>query len=165
MSRPILKIELTTLDWIVEAIATLALLGLVIYSILTYPTLPEKIATHYGVDGKSDATGSKSTLWLLIGLTVFLYGLLTIASRFPHKFNYLTAITEQNAKRQYTLSLQMMRLLKLAIVLIFTYLTYITVSLAKGNDSGLGSWFLPITLISIFGIIIFYIIKSSTKQS
>jgi uncharacterized membrane protein len=165
MSRPILKTELKTLDWIIEVITVFVLIGLAIYLLMEYRSLPGKIATHYGFSGNADTNGSKSTLWVLIGLTIVLYGLLTVVSRFPQKFNYPIEITEKNAPRQYSLAIQMMRLLKLATVLIFTYLTYITISLAQGNASGLGSWFLPITLISIFGIIIFYTVKLFIKQS
>ncbi|MBL7875013.1 MAG: DUF1648 domain-containing protein [Cyclobacteriaceae bacterium] len=164
MSRPILKIELTRGDWIVEAVAIFVLIGTVVYLIMNYPDLPEKIATHYNINGKVNATGSKMMLWIPVGIAIFLYGLITVASRFPHRFNYLVPITEDNARHQYSLSLKMMRFLKLVLVLIFAYLTYITIAQSKGGHAGLGVWFLPATIISIFTILISYLIKSSKKQ-
>jgi uncharacterized membrane protein len=33
------------------------------YAALVYPTLPQTIPTHFGIDGKADRFGSRSSLW------------------------------------------------------------------------------------------------------
>lgn len=163
MSRPILNIPLKPVDWIIEGITLSIVIGIVVYTAIHYSTLPDTIPTHYGFSGKADGYGGKSTLLVLLGVLMAMYLLLLVASRIPHKFNYVTAITESNAPRQYSIALQMMRIVKLIVVIIFSYIILTTIQIAQGKVMSLGTWFIPTVLFFLFATIIAYAVKSSIK--
>jgi uncharacterized membrane protein len=163
MSRPIIKIPLRTIDWILEVVALLMLTGTVIFIFNSYASLPDKIATHFNSKGEPDAFGSKSTLWLIMGINIFIYGLLSLAARIPHKFNYLIEITEENAARQYQVAIDMMRGLKVITMFVFCFLAIRKVMIGEGEAISLGNLFLPIALIAIFSVLIIGIIRMNSK--
>jgi len=78
----------------------------------------------------------------------------------PHVFNYLVKITPENALGQYTIATKMMRFLKLAIVLIFGFITLEIIQSSTGDSSGRSGWFLPLTLGMILIPIVFFALKS-----
>ena len=42
-----------------------------------YSRLPERIATHFNGEGVANGFGARSTLWVLVGIAVLLYGTLS----------------------------------------------------------------------------------------
>jgi uncharacterized membrane protein len=159
-----LKVEWTPVDWILEflsIIGLLAMLGLVIYY---YPKLPEIIPTHFNGSGQPDGYGNKSDFWILPGISVFTYVLLTLINLVPHKFNYLVTITPQNALKQYTMGTRMVRYIKLIIVWLFGYINFSIIQSINHPDHGLGLWFLPVFSGFTFIPIIVYFLMSY-KQS
>jgi uncharacterized membrane protein len=164
MSKPILKISLKPFDWIIEGITLFILIGVMVYFFIQYSTLPDTIPTHYGFSGKADGYGGKSTLLVLVGVLIAMYLLLLGVSRIPHKFNYVTEITESNAYLQYSIALQMMRIVKLIVVIIFSYIIVTTIQIAQGNAISLGTWFLVTVIFLLFVNIIIYAIKSSKSS-
>jgi len=163
MSRPIIKIPLRPVDWVLEIVALVILFATIIFIFSAYESLPDKIATHFNSKGEPDAYGSKSTVWIVIGINIILYMLLSLAARIPHKFNYLVEITEQNAARQYQIALDVIRGLKVITVFIFCFLAIRKVMIAEGEATGLGNLFLPIALIAIFSVLIISIIRMNSK--
>ena len=144
-ARPVLEVRNSAFDWVVEALAAAAVVyGLVL--LIPYSNIRDRIPSHFGTSGEADAWGSKSLLLLLGGINVLLYAGLTVASRFPHKYNYPWPITEENARRQYELARTLICVLKVATTSIFTYITYMALETAAGNAQGLGTAFLPIIL-------------------
>lgn len=165
MSKPILKIPLKPFDWIMEGITLIILMGVMVYFIMHYSTLPDRIPIHYGFNGKADGFGAKSTLLILLVVLNAIYIFLTGISKKPHWFNYAHEITESNAPRQYSIALQMMRIVKLVVVIIFSYIIVTTMEIAEDNLVSLGTWFIPTVLFFLFATIIFYAIRSSLKSS
>jgi uncharacterized membrane protein len=163
MARPIIKIEWSTVDWLLEGITLFIFLGIVVFTILQYQDLPNRIPTHFGANGSANSFGSKSTLWILFGVNFGMYVLLSAVSKIPHHFNYLVTITENNAHRQYTIALRMMRTLKLMVVLSFGYILVRTVVVANDESTSLGIWFLPMFLTTFFVPFLFYIVISKNK--
>lgn len=160
MTKPILKINWSAIDWITEGITAFILLGILAYTFLHYPTLPDSIPTHFDANGKADSFGHRSTLIFLVGASIGLYILFTTVSRFPHHFNYLVEITETNAHRHYTIALRMIRVLKLTVVVSFGYIITRTILIAQGKATTLGVWFLPGMVFLVFIPILFYIFQS-----
>jgi uncharacterized membrane protein len=71
-------------------IVTIILLVLTLIGIIvSYNSLPEIIPTHWGIDGKIDRMGSKSTLWILYGVMLAINMLFIIIAKIdPKKHNY-----------------------------------------------------------------------------
>lgn len=163
MSRPIIKIPLRTVDWILEGVALLMLTFTIIFIFNSYSGLPDKIPTHFNSKGVPDAFGGKSTIWIVMGFNIFVYGLLSVASRMPHRFNYLIEITEQNAERQYQIALDVMRGLKIITMFVFCFIVIRKVMIAEGEAIGLGNLFLPIAFVATFIVLSIGIIRMNSK--
>lgn len=158
-SRPKIKIELSLADKSIEILAWLSILSIWILAIYFYSNLPSTIATHFNALGQPDDYGSKATILLLPIIGTVLFIGLSILNMFPHIFNYPKAITEENARSQYTLATKMIRLLKLSVSLIFTWIVVQIYQSSSGKSVGLGIWFLPLILALIFIPVIFFTIK------
>lgn len=152
MARPKLNIENEPIDNFLEIVALVSLIFLIVYPMINYNTLPDKIPTHFDGAGNPDAFGKKSSILVLSILGVFLYGMLHFISKVPHTFNYGgVKITEENAAVQYQNALRMMRTLKALITAAFAYINWSTIQIAFGNATGLGKGFTPVFLILVLG--------------
>ncbi|MGB5507291.1 MAG: hypothetical protein WBM95_00145, partial [Robiginitalea sp.] len=107
----------------------------------------------------------KGIIWTLpiIGFTMFI-GLYWL-NKYPHIFNYPQKVTKENAKRLYTTGTRMIRTLNALITCLFAYITYSTIQVALGNQSGLGTWFLPIFMISTLGTTAYFLYRSMKKDA
>ena len=153
MSRPIIKIEKQPIDRFFEIVALIGLIILIIYPIMHYQDLPEKIPTHFNGSGEPDDYQKKAIIWILTIVGLFTYGLFTYIKKIPHKFNYTIKITEENAKTQYTIALRMINALNAIIMSTFAYISYSSIQIALKKATSLGSGFTPILLILVFGTI------------
>jgi uncharacterized membrane protein len=133
-------------DYLCEAagIAGLLVLAGVVGS--AWPDLPASVPSHFGPDGLPDAFGPRGTILILPAAGLGLYLLLTVISRFPHTFNFPWPVTPENAERQYRIARAALCALKGQTLWLFVYISWRTVSVARGEAGGLGIWFLPVFL-------------------
>ena len=157
--RPVLKLELTLTDRLLEVLGWLILIFLWTVTLLDYSGLPDTIPTHFDFAGKPNDFGSKMTIFALPVFGTLMFVGMTILNRFPHIFNYPTKITDQNARRLYTIATRLLRYLKLMIVLIYSVIVLMTTRSAEYRLSGPGKWFLPLFMGVIFIPLIYAIIK------
>ena len=115
--------------------------------------IPDTIPLHFNFKGEPDSYGSKSSLFFLPLLSVFLFGCLTIANIFLTKSNIPWKITPENALRQYALIRTMLVIMKLEMIACFTYIEWKTIDIALGKSNGLNSYFLLFFVLLIFGTI------------
>jgi uncharacterized membrane protein len=162
--RPILDIPRSYLEMMLSGAALIGLITLLSLVLSYWPRLPDVIPTHFGFSGEADAWGSKGMLWILPVAALFIYIALTGVSYFPHLYNYPWAITAENAQRQYIFSRTFLGFLKTEIVWFFTYIEWITIQVSLGTKAGLGSSFLPVFLIIIFGTLIIYMIMAGRAR-
>jgi len=163
-NRPMVRPEMMPIDWLFEAIALVGLMILLGFVIYYYPRLPETIPSHFNAAGTPDEYASKASFWMLPGVEIFIYVLLSLIVLVPHQFNFTVKITQENALRQYTFAIRLIRYLKAAITWIFFYITLATTRVVAHKDSGLGLWFLP----AIFGgillpLIIYFIVANRNR--
>jgi uncharacterized membrane protein len=164
VQRPKIKIKLTRLDIYLEIMSAVFLIVYFLILCLSWTKLPDIIPTHFDFAGKINGYGSKGTLFILMPVVVGLYILFTILVKFPHIYNYAVDITEENAERQYRLAVRLMRVMKMVIIAVFTYIQYAIVSSAAANKPKLGGWFLPVVLIAVFLPLICYLFKSMKRE-
>ena len=158
-TRPKINVSLSLLDKILESTGKLLIIiiwGLTLFVIFK---LPAVIPTHFNALGQPDDYGNKLTILILPFIATLLYFVLTKLNLHPHTFNYINSITEENAEKQYAIATRMLRILKTAILIIFSHIILFTYFTTKGITNGLGIWFLPLTLSIVFIPIIFYIFK------
>jgi uncharacterized membrane protein len=157
-NRPVIKTEMTPVSWILEFLALAGILAIVGVLAYYFPRLPDIVPSHFNGAGEPDEWSTKSSIWALPAAGLFVYILLTIIMFFPHRFNFPVKITPENAKRQYTYALLMIRYLKATLVWLFFLLTLTTVRVAMKITDGLGEWFLPVFLGLTFLPVILYIL-------
>jgi len=155
--RPRLEIHRSFLENIFEIGALIGVIASLISPIRAWSSLPSKIPAHYNIYGEIDRWGSKGEIFLLVPITILMYIFLTILNRYPHRFNYPFDITEQNAEVQYHLAKLMVQALKAEVIWIFFYIEWISIKDAMGKGMGLGTAFLTISLLLVFGTIGVYI--------
>jgi uncharacterized membrane protein len=159
MSRPKVRLHTSGTDWVLEAIGLLGIILTLTCVILNYNDLPDSLPRHYNLAGQPDGFGDKSILFALPSIVAVIYLIMTIGLRFPQMFNYPFEITAENAELQYKNLTMMIRILKTLIVVIFLYLTFATIQNGLGKMNGLGTWFAPVTIITLIGTVGFYLYK------
>jgi len=125
--RPRHIIPLSVVDRVVEGVTAIVLLAITVIFLFRYPSVDDKVVMHYDLTGNIDRMGDKSRVFFFFGILILIYVGMTFAQRFPHSFNYLTEITEENAKRQYTTAVKMIRWLKLMMVVLFSFIILKTI--------------------------------------
>ena len=161
--RPRIKLQLKQTDKILEIVGWISVFGIWALPLINYFDLPEIIPIHFDGAGKADGFGNKIHIFILPIISTLLFIGLTILNKHPHIFNYPSQITKENAVDQYTNATQMMRVLKLVIVLLFGLIVFKTIQNVNGHADGLGTWFLPFT-IGLFIMLTLYFLMMSMKD-
>lgn len=154
------KQSLTSLDWFLEAISLMGLVGMIILLVSYYAHLPETIPVHFKATGQPDGFGSRNMLWILPGSAAVIYILITIGIRHPDKFNYPVPLTSENAQRQYENSKMMLRSVKAIVILLFSYIVLMSVLNGLNRATGLGVYFLPVFIVTLLGTIGFFLYRT-----
>jgi uncharacterized membrane protein len=149
-----MKLKYTKFQKIIELITVILLFSIVIYLIASWDNLPNKIPGHYNGAGIVDRWGSKNELLITPIISIVLYTLLTTVSLFPAIWNVPVKTTEKNKKDVYLNTKSMLILVKMEIIIVFSYIVYSDI-----NTQYLGTWFIPIFIIILLGTIIYYITK------
>ena len=137
-----------------SVIEILAIVGLLLHSLAilgSWNLLPESIPVHFNFAGVTNAWGNRSDLVLLFGLSVLVYLSLTRLGRYPHKFNYPWQITQDNAKRQYHLARNFLKVIKCEIIWMFAIISLQMIGISVGQASDLGYFFVPL-IIAVTGL-------------
>ena len=106
-----------------------------------YPRLPEQVPVHFGLTGEADRWGRRWMIFLIplvstviIALDYWLFEYVSPGSPRPIPPEMRTPL----------------HLLLLELSVIFTYIAWRKSEVAFGRARGLGGWFLPVTLITVF---------------
>ena len=164
MSRPPYIRKIFMSEKITELIILLIVIGMIVYTFLTFSKLPKTVPTHIGVTGQVDGYGNKGTLLAMpiIGL-VFYIGL-SVLQRFPNIFNFPIEVTENNAEALYSLGIKLIRCLKLFVVLIFAVESFTFTQLALGKEFTAGIAFLTFLIVLMIVMLIYYIVKMTRQR-
>jgi uncharacterized membrane protein len=164
MDKPKMNPPLTTIDYILEAIAGITLIYMIILLIVEFPDLADRVAIHFDASGNPDDWGDKSTLLILPITSIVLYVGMTILNKYPFMFNYPFQISDENAARQYQLAKSLIIWLKTACVGLFAYINYITIALAENKTGSLGSFFvLAVMTVTMGPILIYFVLAYKNK--
>ena len=158
-TRPKINVSLSPLDKILESTGKLLIIIIWGLTLFVFFKLPAVIPTHFNALGQPDDYGNKLTILILPIIATLVYFGLTKLNQYPHTFNYINSITEENAEKQYAIATRMLRVLKIALLIIFSHIILFTYFTTNGITNGLGIWFLPLTLSIVLIPIIFYIFK------
>lgn len=163
--RPILKIQPKPVDIIIEIGGYVALTALWVYVWVCYTLLPDIVPTHFGAGGVVDGYGEKELTFIAPLMATCLFVFMAVMQRKPHLFNYVTEITNENALKQYTNAVRMMRVLKMCICFVFIAGEYATNTAAFSGSDVVDSKWMFIVIIFLVQIPVFwFLIKSSDSN-
>ncbi len=158
-NRPRISPEKEPLDMILEVASLLGVVAMVVITAVNFHGLPDQVPTHFNASGLPNDYSSKGMIWLLPGIAVIMFAGLVQLNRFPYIFNFPVNITEENAERLYRHACRSMRILNLLLVIMFLYLTWQSIAVAKGQSPGIGIWFVPVNAIVILIFTIYMIVR------
>ena len=164
MGRPKIRIAKEPLDHALEKAALLLLLITIVLTAVYYGRLPETIPIHYNTSGDPDGFGQKTTLLVISGISLLLFGGLHYLGRFPESFNYPVKITSENAETQYRAGLRLLRIVQLACMGLFAYITFGTIQTALGHWNGIGRGIFWSITLGVGALIWYSIHQSRPKQ-
>lgn len=153
MEKPI-KIERNALDILETIVSLLSLVGVVVYLILAWKTIPDQIPDHYNAAGEIDRWGSKSELIVLPIISWLIFGLITLAERYPGIWNTGVRITPENRDAVY-------RLLKnlIAVIKIFVLLMFGSITVISSLRLSLPVWYILGFMALLFGTVAYFIVR------
>jgi uncharacterized membrane protein len=154
--RPKMNMPFTPTQKMLFAGAIMFMLLHIILVTFYFPSLPERMPSHFGVSGKPDAWAGKAIILLILILSIVISSVMLVVSFFPRTYNYVVRITPGNAERQYSLGRTLLLFLAFEISLFLSYATWKTIQVAIGQAAGLGVWALPVFLAAIFVPLITY---------
>lgn len=149
-----MPIKRSKYDVTINLICLLLLSGIVVYLLLNWNNIPDKIPGHYNAMGQVDRWGNKGELLVLPIIGWIMYIGITVLEHFPQVWNTGVTVTEENKARIYPILKNMIGTTKLLVVGVFVFLA-INSALAKS----LPIWFFSIFLVLMFGSIIFFVVK------
>jgi Protein of unknown function (DUF1648) len=122
-----------------EAIALGALVALYLVAAWNYPMLPARVPRHFDARGRPDSWGGRSVIWTLPVIALPLYALCTLPP----------LLTELGQHPAPPLEEAVLPWLKAEVLAIFLWIEWRSVEVAYERAAGLGSAFLPVTLVVI----------------
>ena len=140
----------------------IALAGLVFAAAVVtdfYSRLPERIATHFNAEGVANGFGARGTLWVLVGIACLLYATLSVINFVPGVVNLKRPLAPEREKLVLAEAMAMVGWVKVEVCWMFAYLCLAMVRNGMGMQVGLGRWFLPVTLLVVFGTTGFYLAR------
>jgi len=162
--RPEIQIKLSKIDKSMELTRTIVLLVMFCLTVFVYLKSPGIIPSHFDASGKPDGFSDKSVIFILLFLGILIYFGFNQLLKLPQLFNFPVSITKENAERQYELTIRMIRVLTLAILIIFTLIILMTYLTIIGISDRLGTWFLPVAL-CIIGLPLIATLTQSLKKN
>ncbi|HJX78733.1 DUF1648 domain-containing protein [Glutamicibacter sp.] len=114
-----------------------------------YPSMPDKIPTHFDVMGQPDSYGEKSSVLWISGVMVAMAVLTSWASTKPGLLNYPNLITEANAQFIYREGERMMVFLAADLLLLHLGMA---LSWSSGNGHAL-------TVVGMIGLLVVLVVS------
>jgi uncharacterized membrane protein len=144
-----------------EGIALLALgltISVTVLALAGPAPLPERIPIHFDVMGRPNAWGSPAMILLLPGVTIFIYLLFTVVTRFPGAFNYPVKVTSLNRQRLQNLALDLMAWLKAEVVSLLTWMQWVTIEVARHPEKHMPAMTVA-AFVVVFATVTFYMVQ------
>ncbi len=149
----------TIVNRILNILCLLVLIGITIYLIIRWNSMPKLIPTHFDFAGNVDSYGDKCSILIIPIMSWVLYILITVIEMFPAVWNTGVKVTEQNKFRVYAILRLMLDIIKLIVVVSFAYITICSVEFMP-----LGVWFGFVEVGTIFLTITLCLVKLYKAQ-
>ena len=159
------KPHYTKVEIILEVISISAFLTFLIFTFFIWPSVPQRIPDHFGWSGMPDSWGSKGIFPTMLYVTLFIFILLSIFSRFPRAINFPIPIKEDKSKSHLQLRFSLILWTKAELVLFTSYIGIQGIRVSLGQSEGFGSYFILILLVVLFGTSAIFIYRAYKLKS
>ena len=149
-----MKFKRKKFDIILNILCLIILVSTMLFLIVTWSKIPDKVPMHYDFAGNIDRWGSKLEILILSVIIWMVYAFITIIEKFPEVWNTGVKVTEENKERVYSTLLHLISTIKFIMVGVFAYLTVQTALALE-----LSAWFTPIFILAILGNLLYWIWK------
>lgn len=136
--------------WVTDALGVLILLGMTIFVLLRWPSLPKQLPARFGAGGEITVWGDRSSLMLLLVLSWVMFAGMAVLSFFPQSWNI-----PKRTPRAYQAAADAMSVLRLILALFFAYMEFCT-ALCRG----IGVWVMPAMLALVAGDVLYMLVQS-----
>ena len=133
------------------------ILFLWVYTLRIFKKLPEKIPTHFDLEGKPDHFGGKRFSFFLPVLSVIFYVVFFFITKYPETGNFPFEITEANQKMQFLIMIFLLKWLLFLVLLMFLNIQDYTIRYSLNSNSKARVHillFIPFIFISVMATII-----------
>ncbi len=96
-----MRIANNTVDWVLKAVAFLCCAATALIVAVRWNKLPDKIPTHFELNGEPNGFGGKKMLIVLLVVMVAITGLMYLSEMFPKLWNLPVKITDANREFVY----------------------------------------------------------------
>src|SRR5699024_2450384 len=148
----------TKSEWVWDIIVYTVFIAMVLFIIILWRELPEKVPAHFNGAGEVDRWGARFELWILplVGLFTLLF--LQIFERHPEMHNHTKRMNESNRAQFYLLLRRLINQVKNICLIIFAFITLESVMIAMEWGGGFGEWSILLLVVVIFlPIVIYYL--------
>ncbi len=144
-----------------EGIALLALglhISITLLALFGSEHLPKRFPIQFDALGRPNGWGSTAMVLILPAITLIIYLLFTVVTRFPGAFNYPVTVTAFNRQRLQQLALDLMAWLKAEIVALLTWMQWVTLQMARNPGRHMPAM-TSAALVVVFATVAFFIVQ------
>ncbi|MEQ9290327.1 MAG: DUF1648 domain-containing protein [Cyclobacteriaceae bacterium] len=144
--NPKISLSMSFLDWALEILGALFIIGTWYLLLTNFWVLPEQIPVHYDFWGNPNIYSNKKLIWLTPILMTAVYIGINFLNKIPHLLNYPISVTEANALKLYTINLRTLRVIRVLIAGQLLYGKTGLIGISIGELSKLSTLQMPIFL-------------------
>ena len=148
-----MKIRMRPFDIVLNILCLILLIGIVIYLIARWSSIPDQIPGHFNLSGEVTRWDSRETLIVLPIVAWVIFIGFSILEQFPQVWNTGVRITQENMHRVYSILKSLLSTIKLLVVA-----TFVSITIFQSLATGL-SWWVAIYPVLIIGTVIFSLVR------
>ena len=156
---PKIHIKKTKMEWFHDILCICLFVGILLYLAYMWPTLPDRIPIHYDLQEHADRWGSKWFILLLILLNVLIYLGFTFIRKYPHKFNYPSRLTKENAENFYRNANLTISWVKLETVIYFSVLGKNFIDSAANKSDFMNVYGFLVWICALVITVVYFLVK------
>ena len=124
-----------------------------------WDALPDRMPSHFDSGGRPDALRPKGIVLLLPFVSVITYSTLSVFALVPQAFNYPWKVEKKRVPHQLQIGREMVGVMKMIISSSVLWITWRTIEVGLGRQTGLGGAFVPLLLLALGGAIAVYLAR------
>ncbi|PIC82545.1 DUF1648 domain-containing protein [Sporosarcina sp. P1] len=156
--KPKLDIEKPAVAKAFDVLVIALFAAVLVYLLLQWNQLPDRIPAHFGANGEVDRYGSRMELLLLPVIGIVMWVGMWKLEKYPHTYNYLN-LRPDNVEIQYRYGVLFMNVMKNISTLLFVFLIWQSIDIALARIGSLNMPLLITILALLFGSMGVYLYK------